>query len=252
MIILNNLLFQYQVYFNFYHLLIFVRHIEESMNISTNFTVDGLLTSISKSGILYTLPVYDGIFNTVQSGKITRPNAWKVNYQIEINLEGISDLITYNDDEDKDIYQSLFLVVPHCQVVGMLPFSNLMFSSDISQTALEHASSIALAMQHLNTGDSLIISSLGNLRELSCSEMAFTLEFVDTKSNPGVTIDEVFNVTEQTVKKNGYRTPCSFVGAVCSTVTILAALLTGHKGYMEVLGSSTGSQLDNRVQCKLL
>jgi len=219
------------------------------MNISTNFTVDGLLTSIPQSGILYTLPAYDSIFDTVhQSDKITRPNSWQVNDQIEISLEEISDWITDNDDEDEDIYQSSFLVVPHCHVVGMLPFSNSMFSSDISPTALEHASSIALALQHLNTGDSSIISSLGNLRESSCSEIAFTLEFVDTEDNPGVTIDEVFNVTERTIEKYGYRTPCSFVGAFRSAVTIPAALLTGHKGYMEVSGSSTGTQLDDRDQ----
>lgn len=214
----------------------------------TNFTIDQLITNIPQSSMLYTLPVFDRIFENVPSENITRQTTSQVNNLIGIDLDGISDLMT--DNESEDLYQSPFLIVPNCHVIGMLPFSQR-FSTDTNPTTTEHASSIALALQHLNTGNSSIVRSLGELRESMCSELTFTLEFIDTKDDPGVTIDEVFNVTGRTIENSGYRTPCSFVGAARSAVTIPAALVTGHKGYMELSGSSTGFQLDDHVQCKL-
>lgn len=67
-------------------------------------------------------------------------------------------------------------------------------------------------MQYLNTSNSSIVESLGSLCQSSCSwsKMAFKLEFVDTKDNPGEVIDKVFKITEQTVENYGYKTPCSF------------------------------------------
>jgi hypothetical protein len=225
-----------------------------NMNNSTNFTLDQLITKIPQSGMLYTLPVFDSIFEKVPSENITRRTTTQVNNLIGINMDmdEIFDLMTDNESEseDEDLYQSPSLIVPNCHVIGMLPFSRVL-STNTSLMAAEHASAIALALQHLNTGNSSIVNSLGDLRESMCSELTFTLEFIDTKDNPGVAIDEVFNVTERTIENNGYRTPCSFIGATRSAVSIPAALVTGHKGYMELSGSSTGFQLDDRLQCKL-
>jgi hypothetical protein len=220
---------------------------------NTNFTIDQLITNIPQSGMLYTLPVFDRIFEKVPSENITRQTSSQVNNLLGINLDDISDLMTDNESEDedvKDLYQSPLLIVPNCHVIGMLPFSQGL-SVDTNPKSMEHASAVALALQHLNTGNSSIVNSLREIRESMCSELTFTLEFIDTKGDPGVAIDEVFNFTERTIENNGYRTPCSFIGATRSAVTIPAALVTGHKGYMELSGSSTGFQLDDRVQCKL-
>ena len=91
-------------------------------------------------------------------------------------------------------------------------FSNSILGTGYPSIVQEYALLITLAVQYLNTINSSIIKSLGSLRQssCSCSKMAFTLEFVDTKDNPGEAIDKVFKITKQTVENHGYKTPCSF------------------------------------------
>ncbi len=194
--------------------------------------------------ILDTLPALDKLFGSIPTASITRPRSDQVNDVIDIDsaTQEIPDFISADIDD----------VVLHCRFVGVLPFKlpddeASRCSTRISPRSLDHAAAMALAVQHLNTGDSSIVSSLGNLRR-QCSNLVFTIEYIDTKDNPGVAIEDIFGVIDRKQSEFGYRMPCTFVGGVRSAVTIPTALLTGHKGYMEVSGSSTAFELDDRVQ----
>jgi len=196
----------------------------------------------SSSPILDTLPALDTLFGSIPNERITRPDSEQVNDVIEIDeIDVIPEFIDGKDDE-----------LLHCRFFGVLPFKlpedpDSRCSESIGTRSFIHASAMALALNHLNAGDSSIVSSLGSIRE-QCRNLMFTIEYLDSRDNPGVAIEEAFGVLERTQQKYGYRMPCSFVGAVRSAVTIPTALLTGHKGYLEVSGSSTAFELDDRVQ----
>ncbi len=192
--------------------------------------------------ILDTLPVLEELLGSIPNERITRPEIDQVNDVIQIDeTDEIPEFIDGKDDE-----------LLHCRFFGVLPLElpddpDLRCSASIRPRSLSHASAMALALNHLNTGDSSVVSSLGRIRK-QCQNLMFTIEYLDTRDNPGVAIEEVFGVIDRTQQQYGYRMPCSFIGGVRSAVTIPTALLTGHKGYLEVSGSSTAFELDDRVQ----
>lgn len=193
----------------------------------------------SNNNMLYTLPALDKLFEAIPADQIKRLPSNQVN-----------DLINISDAENIPEFIKDLTVVPHCHVIGMLQFElfgdrkSSGCSTPISSSTKDTALAMALAVQHLNTGNPSIVNTLGKLRESMCSNTVFTIEYVDTRNDPGLVINEVFNVTERKVEDYGYKMPCSFVGAGGSAVTLPSALLTGHKGYMKVSGTSTASQLD--------
>lgn len=150
-------------------------------------------------------------------------------------------------DNDGNATDPLYL--PHCHVVGMLPFTPFHNASKAHLATYEEAAAMALALQHLNTADGSII---GELEGLQCSNMVFTLEFLDTHFLAGPAIEEVFEFSSrgENFEEEGLR-PCSFVGAKRSAVTLPTALLTGNRGYVQVSGSATSFQLDEKDQYPL-
>ena len=200
-------------------------------------------SSSSSKKVLYTLPALDNLLDGVPFENIERP----------LSDDQVNDVIQISDPENVPEFVYGNGTVPHCHLVGVLPFKlsddpDLRCSTPVSPRALEHASAMALAVEHLNTGNSSIVSNMGELRRSICRDLTFTIEYLDTKDNPGIAIEETFGMIDRKKSEYGYRTPCSFVGGVRSAVTTPTALLTGHKGYMEVSGSSTAFELDNRVQ----
>lgn len=188
--------------------------------------------------MLHTLPALDKLFEAIPADQIKRLASNQVN-----------DLINISDAENIPEFINDLKVVSHCHVIGMLPLKLPVnrksgCSTPIYSITKDSALAMALAVQHLNTGNSSIVNTLGELRKSMCSNTVFTIEYVDTRDDPGVVIEEVFNVTGRKVEDYGYKMPCSFVGAGRAAVTLPSALLTGHKGYVEVSGTSTASQLD--------
>ncbi|KAL3920739.1 MAG: hypothetical protein SGILL_003106, partial [Bacillariaceae sp.] len=140
--------------------------------------------------------------------------------------------------------------MPHCHVVGMLPFTPLDNVSLASLSTYEEAAAMALALEHLNTGNSSIVEDLVYLPD-TCQGMAFTLEFLDTHYTPGPAIDDVFEFSARSGKPGEGLRPCAFVGASRSAVTLPTSLLTGHRGYVQVSATSTSFQLDEIDQYPL-
>ena len=104
----------------------------------------------------------------------------------------------------------------------------------------EDAASVALAIQHLNTGDGSIVPHVAGLHE-KCP-IRFTMMTADTAYTPGVALK---HVVEQAGKA------CAFIGAYRSAVSMPMAIVTGLLGYPQVSPGSTSADLDDRSQYPL-
>jgi hypothetical protein len=152
-----------------------------------------------------------------------------------------------NNNNNNNVTDPIWM--PHCHVVGMLPFTPFDNASLASLSTYEEAAAMALALEHLNTHNGSIVDDLAYLQD-TCAGMVFTLEFLDTHYTPGAAIDDVFAFSSRTGRSEGLR-PCSFLGAARSAVTLPTSLLTGHRGYVQVSATSTSFQLDEVDQYPL-
>ncbi|VEU36853.1 unnamed protein product [Pseudo-nitzschia multistriata] len=207
---------------------------------ATYVSVEQLIDDLPKTSVLYTLPAFDSIFRDLPADLITRDvYHHQVNNVIKINEE---DMLEYSSSDSGSEYME----IPHCHFVGMLPFAfDSPWSANISSASIELAQAMALGIQHLNTGDSSLVSSLGDLRESSCSDMIFTMEYADPGNDPGEAIDKVLEIIG---RRDGHKKPCSFLASTRSELTMPAALLSGNKGFMELSSSSTSTLLDSVSQ----
>lgn len=166
---------------------------------------------------LFSLPSNDNLFLD-----------YSTSYPENVTRNGVVDTIDYYDAVD-------ILV---CHVVAMLPF----FDADSSVLrSYEAAAAIALALQHLNTGNGTIVPEVESVRENNCPVL-FGLEFLGTRLDPGRTIEMAFEISSRAFE-GGTRRPCSFVGGIRSAVTIPTALLNSQRGLVQVSGSSTSAEV---------
>ncbi|KAG7339700.1 7 transmembrane sweet-taste receptor of 3 GCPR [Nitzschia inconspicua] len=199
--------------------------------------------NVTHHGVLNSLPVIDSLLAD-----------YHLNYpeNVRRRSQSIVDIVNLRVSEDSlgeesNGIDSLYL--PHCHVVGMLPFTPFRNVSYANLETYEEAVAMILALQHLNTANGSIIDELEGLQ---CSNMAFTLEFLDTHFMPGPAIEKIFELNSRSSRsQNEGLRPCSFVGAVRSAVTLPTSLVTGHRGFVQVSGSSTSFQLDERDQYPL-
>lgn len=101
----------------------------------------------------------------------------------------------------------------------------------------------ALALEHLNTRDSSVISELA---DLPCGNLKFTAEFFDTSAREYLAVDAATSTLARTEQK-----PCAFTGAGYSSVTMASAVVTGVHGYPQMSPLSTAGQLEDREQFPL-
>lgn len=104
----------------------------------------------------------------------------------------------------------------------------------------EDAVSVALAIQHLNTGDGSIVPQVAGLHE-KCP-VRFTIMTADTADTGGVALKHV-------VDQSGIA--CAFIGAYRSSVSMPTAIVSGLLGYPQVSPASTSADLDDRSQYPL-
>ena len=145
-----------------------------------------------------------------------------------------------------------------CHVVAMLPFFSDLEDRDHNQSqqtqqghavatrlAYEKAAAIALALQHLNVGDTSIVEEIGQVVNGGGCNVMFTVEYMSTYLDPGRSIDEIFDIVGRKGEENGRGRglPCSFVGAVNSATTVPTAMLTSQRGLVQVSGSATSGQV---------
>lgn len=103
---------------------------------------------------------------------------------------------------------------------------------------------IALAVQHLNTGNGTVLPQLQDLQE-RCG-IRFSIEFIESSSDDPTAsaLQKVAGVVDR--RRDGVeRLPCAFIGSRDSSETIATSTLTGLQGYPQLSGSATASELDD-------
>jgi ABC-type branched-subunit amino acid transport system substrate-binding protein len=172
------------------------------------------------AGILSSLRYYDAL--RASSSNVSRPEGSNV------------DILANSQGQE----------LAYCHLSGLLRFTKGDYVP--VQATHEDAAAIALAIQHLNTGDGSIVPAIEGLNE-SCN-VRFTVEFGDTQYNPGVGLSIVANQTRRELPE---QKPCAFLGAYRSAVSITTSIATGILGYPQVSGGSTSTDLDDKSQFPL-
>lgn len=90
---------------------------------------------------------------------------------------------------------------------------------------LEGALAVALAIQHLNTGDGSVIPEVGGLNE-KCN-VRFTAEYFDSEMSESRAVDQTIEILEREPGKVDEKLPCPFLGNGRSAVTLPTSIITG-------------------------
>ncbi len=106
-----------------------------------------------------------------------------------------------------------------------------------------------LALHHLNTGNGVVIPEIAGL-DKTCP-IRFTGEIIDTMYSESFTIRQVFEVLARDPLTSGPSTPCAFIGAMRSAVSIPTSITTGILGYPQISAQSTSPTLNDKEQYKL-
>mmetsp|Transcript_6401 Transcript_6401/g.16219 ORF Transcript_6401/g.16219 Transcript_6401/m.16219 type:complete len:961 (-) Transcript_6401:1939-4821(-) len=141
-----------------------------------------------------------------------------------------------------------------CHFIALCPFVD---TSQVSvMMGLEAAYAVALAVHHLNSGDGQVIKEVGGLND-RCP-IKFTLQFEDTKLDPGVGLNHVVESTDNNRRRIetgnstqlssvSSRLPSVFLGAFRSAVSVPTSLVSGLRGYPQISGASTSVQLNDKT-----
>ena len=142
--------------------------------------------------------------------------------------------------------------IAFCHFIALCPFVDTSQVSVIM--GLEAAYAVALAVQHLNSGDGQVIREVGGLND-RCP-IKFTLKFEDTRLDPGVGLnhvvastgsDERSGETGNLTQRSSVRLPSAFLGAFRSAVSVPTSLVSGLRGYPQISGASTSVQLNDKT-----
>jgi 7 transmembrane sweet-taste receptor of 3 GCPR/Receptor family ligand binding region len=133
------------------------------------------------------VPINTTIWQTTQVGggnKTKTTRSWPTSSFASINNETLWEFTVGKDDDVEPILFS------HCHIVGMNSFT-----PEHTLSVYEDTAAIVLALQHLNTGDGSVIPALEGLPE-RCP-IRFSIEFIDTQANPGLAVDDVFDIASR-------------------------------------------------------
>jgi Receptor family ligand binding region len=172
----------------------------------------------NSSGILDSLRLYDA----------ARLNAMEVTRHEGSNIDHV---VTSEGEE-----------FPLCHLSGLVPFTYGDFVPQM--VGFEAAATIALAAQHLNTGDGSIVPEVAGL-DKRC-KVRFTVEFADTQFSEGAALNHVITQTKREVGSLSEQNPCAFIGAYRSAVSIPTSIVTGLLGYPQISAASTSAELDDK------
>ena len=103
--------------------------------------------------------------------------------------------------------------------------------------ALEAMAAMELAVEHLNTGNGVVVKEVEGLNE-RC-KIRFTTEHVDTQGAEEVAVDQLVQILQ---REQGL--PCAFIGAFKTPVSVATSLLTSLKGYPHFNSHRTRQQGD--------
>lgn len=102
-------------------------------------------------------------------------------------------------------------------------------------SAYENAMAVLLAAHHLNTGNATVVHELEGLNE-KCN-VRFITNLYDSQFEERHTVETVIRQTDNS-------SPCAFLGAQRSAVSIPMAIITGLRGYLQISAFSTSPALN--------
>lgn len=115
------------------------------------------------------------------------------------------------------------------------------------------AAAVALAVQHLNTGDGSVVQAVEGL-DKRCN-IKFQFQALDSYWSQKLAVDQIIDNTagtdgdaqgEENGIKNNQILPCVMLGDIASRITLSTSMITSLKGYPQ-MSYSTATELDNRV-----
>lgn len=106
---------------------------------------------------------------------------------------------------------------------------------------------IALAMEHLNTGNGTIIPQVDGINE-RCP-LRFTTKSFDTATSQRVGVDHLIDMTDR--GNTEQLLPCAILGAAYSSISIPTSIISGLRGFPQISPVSTSAALDDASQFKL-
>jgi hypothetical protein len=198
-----------------------------------------------QAGVLTSLPkLYEFLF---EFNREAPENVTSTTNQVVDELD-VSGLHLAGVEDQSIVFPTMYT----CHIIHMLGLT----PGPTSLSTLEDFAAVALALQHLNTGDGSVLPDLENL-DLICP-IRFSLELLDTRSSSGSAVDAVSDVTNRRptmiieVDATGedvlVQQACSFIGAASSSVTASTSLFTGYNGRVQLSGASTSVELNDKEQ----
>ncbi|CAB9524750.1 acid type B receptor subunit 2 [Seminavis robusta] len=162
-----------------------------------------------------------------------------------VTQRGNLDVVHYHDDKDGVLQEEE--EVPICRMDYMVGLSAVIQKRRVpinSVDQVEGAAAVALACEHLNTGDGSVVAEVEGLNK-RCN-IKFQFQALDSFLSPKLAADQVIDLTS----RSNSRQPCIFLGNIQSKVTLSTAMITGMRGYPQI-GYSTATELEDRTMFPL-
>jgi len=184
-----------------------------------------------------------GAFSSLQLLDDIRDQTLRVETNSDtITRVGNVDVLKFENGGNKDSLDEIAI----CHLVALFAFTEYRQPSN-TVGCYESAAALALAAHHLNTGNGSIVKEVEGLND-RCN-IRFTVEFQDSKLEERSAVDTVIRITDRKPVKE--RLPCGFFGAERSAVSMPTSIITGLRGYPQLSGISTSSDLNDAQQYPL-
>ena len=155
-----------------------------------------------------------------------------------VSREGNLNVLSGGEGDEEDDATTL-LYVPYLQ-----PFSGGDGSPFTLFGTYEGLAASALAMEHLNTGNSSIVPELAGL-DGRCP-IRFATDSFDTELSQKVGVDWVIRLLADGAGSGLF--PAAMLGAASSRISVATSIISGLSGVLQLSGISTSPQLDDKVR----
>jgi len=150
-----------------------------------------------------------------------------------------------------------------CHLPYIFPFTDKSGSPWNAVGTYEGLAAIALAAQHLNTGDGSIVPEVAGMQ---CG-VKFNVAAFDTALSESIAVDQIIQITDRTTNNNDdaqaiaatgesdsvnllLRPPCVIIGAARSADSMPTSIISGLRGFPQISPISTSPALDDKSQYK--
>jgi hypothetical protein len=210
----------------------------EDGNNSSNQTTNTDITSTNDS-ILNSLPPsvreFLGVEDNNIKGNDTNTSTETYSYNISRPEGSKLDILRQHSTSSSNSSSSR----PHttktktigiCNIVTLAPF---LLDGRRHENTYHDALAIALAIQHLNTGNGSLVKEITGLNE-TCP-IRFTTEFIATEAKKNIAVERVIKNLDHEDNSNSSSSfyPCAYNGAWRSDVTEHTNILTNLEGYTQ-------------------